>query len=285
MLSHLKGTNRTVQYQRAAAMYATQTRQENSGPHSPSGAPDTVTLSDAASTLSTGIENGFNSAGEHLESGIDIGAEKFRQMFGPAAKHVGTMVSAPLRGSSALVGFVGGTETSKSMDLAADSLTARTTALANYALDRGQEFVQGMGDGASDLVQDIGTAISNPLQTARGIGRLAEASVPLGLPARALVSGGNPINLWKSDLNVSFSVGRSVVDGFKDTHQEHGFMGAVGRGAFELAGTFLTGGAGSGSKVAKVAKVTGKALDAAGNIGLAGQVGVEVANVVRDSTG
>ena len=107
--------------------------------------------------------------------------------------------------------------------------------------DMTSNFVSGAGDGAGALVEGIGTAIANPVQTLEGVNRLNQLVNPVAQAAE-VARGRSPGDV----LNQNFQTVSGIVDGFREdyrqTGRDHGTEGQVGRAAFDILSTVLTGG-------------------------------------------
>lgn len=149
--------------------------------------------------------------------------------------------------------------------------------MAKFQADVGGGFVKGAGS----LVEGLGTAVLNPLDTVGGLYSMAE-HVPTGLMPNPLKMAHDLVNVANRDkglkdaLGDNFDVTKNAADNgsywskvgeslwapFKKSIDEGKPGEAIGRGLFDVA-TLVAGGIGIGSKTAKGAEIANVVDDAA----------------------
>jgi hypothetical protein len=101
----------------------------------------------------------------------------------------------------------------------ADGLGEKVSGAGEFIDHQQDNFIRGFGEGAAGTVESLGQIVRNPLETAKGVGALAQ------------------------DPSL-------LLDGYKETLDKHGVAGLFGQAAFEIVGT-----KGAGAALKKVGEV------------------------------
>lgn len=240
------------------------------GPRPMQFAPNPVEKQPQAS-LSSQVEGAFHSAGDALEGAFDKGAGLDRTVLSGAAQSLGSGVSDSASVVGQAISEWGAPESGTAVSSVGQVAGSVINQGSEVLLEQRERFGQGMGDGAADLVKDLGTAIANPVQTANGMRRLMTAAMPMTVPVRAILEGKNPLRVAAEDQQLLTDVGKSFVSEFTETYQDHGAAGVAGRVGFDLLSTVLTRGGATAAKAPL--KMAGKGLEVAGKLADAGQAG------------
>lgn len=113
----------------------------------------------------------------------------------------------------------------------------------------GSDFVSGVGDGVGGIVESLGGALANPVQTVEGLGRLAQVVSPVA-QVGAVLQGRSPLEVQRENLQTVTGIIDGVREDYQRTGDDHGTAGQVGRAAFDIISTVFSGGssaAGRGS--------------------------------------
>jgi hypothetical protein len=154
---------------------------------------------------------------------------------------------------------VGGDVLHKAKDVGGDAISLSSEAL-EFKAKQEKNFANGVLDWGKDTVGTVVTLASHPVQSAKAVGKLATNPVlnPIGGTAVALAQGKNPIEAYGDGLNDVKDIGSGLLDGYKQTYQDHGIAGLAGRLAPDVAIAVATGGTGTAAKGA--GEVGGKAV-------------------------
>ncbi len=219
------------------------------------------------------------------------GASRLVQGFGDfVGDVVGTVVSAPAMGADGATGLarlgarglemMGAPEAAQRLRSAADTASSLLEPLVQPSREMGRQaenLFGGLGDGLGGAFETVGTVLANPISTVRGLGELAfSPTIETGL---SLAEG--------RGLSESFSRGgapiSAIVDGiaeqYRRTGEDHGTVGQLARGAFDVFSVLGTGGTGAAGRLAgrmgarttagvldDVARVNGRVQDTLGRV-------------------
>ena len=228
--------------------------------------------------LSGRIEAAADGAAGFIEGAVDTGAALERQVRELGVEAIGNRLSRPLDLAGRAAQFLGAETAAEGLQSTAERVRGLVDAAAAPHLERREQLLQGVGDGAADLVADFGGAVAHPVETVRGAGRLAQALQPLtSIPARAIHERRNPLEIAWEDAQVLGAAGGSFLSELNETRQNHGLSGVVGRVGFDVVLGQLTGAAASSS--IRTVRAGAEVVDLAGNIADVGQA-ADAANQV-----
>lgn len=196
---------------------------------------------DVGQTLQSGITTVGDAGGKLIEGVADFGGKALTLQTKATGAVVGTGLKASAEVASGALELAGAPKSAsrirKTGYQAAKLIDANTKKSAQLT----EDFVSGVGDGAGDVVSSVATAIANPVDTGKGLVELASLGSPVALGVE-LAQGKSLQEIAKKRQNFA----KGIVQGFKDeyskTGEDHGTAGQVGRAAFDVFSTVLSGG-------------------------------------------
>lgn len=165
---------------------------------------------------------------------------------------IGNSYSGITRGGSQLI--AGGLELAGDRDSAARVRRTGDTAArliedsTRQSGDIMSNFISGVGDGAGDLVEGIGTAVANPGQTLEALGRLDQMVNPVSQIREVVIEGRSPVEVFRENMETADGIVEGFREGYRQTGEDHGTAGQAGRAAFDVLSTVLTGGSGAAGR-------------------------------------
>lgn len=213
-------------------------------------------------SLTSGLTNAFNAGSEGLEAnargasqGIQSASDAGGEILGSLAQLPGRVQAMGTRGGSRLVAgglrLTGNERAARRVARFGERAAGTQERTAREGGRQVSNFVSGVGDGVGSLVEDVGVMAANPGQTARTLGRLAQATAPLPVQAaRSVVSGRSLREINRENQQYLGQVGDAILDEYRQTRRDHGNAGAAGRIVFDVLGIIGTGGTSAGGRVA-----------------------------------
>jgi hypothetical protein len=140
-------------------------------------------------------------------------------------------------------------------------------------------FVSGVGDGAGGLVEGVGTAVAHPVQTLQGLQKLEQVINPVSQLRAMVVEGKSPTEVYRENLGTVTGMVDGFKEGYRQTGQDHGTAGQVGRAFFDVVTTVATGGESAAGRVSL--RAGANLMDDFARASRAAGAGGEAANVGR----
>lgn len=111
-------------------------------------------------------------------------------------------------------------------------------------------FAAGVYNWGKDTVDTVAGIVKNPIETAKGFGKLATNPVlnPVGGTAAALIRGENPVEAFKNGASDLKDIGGGLISDYKQVYDEHGISGVAGYLAPDIALAVATGGTSAGAR-------------------------------------
>lgn len=196
-------------------------------------------------SLSRGVED-LGHGGSRLVQGV---SDFLGRRVGDAVRAPGEIAGAVTRvGSQAVAGALelgGNRRAAEQVRRAGRTASAVLHQSSEGAGEIASNFVSGVGDGVGGLVDSIGTAVAHPVQTLEGLNRLNQLVNPLAqmdAAVREVAQGRSPLNVYRQNAETVSGIIEGVREDYRRTGRDHGTAGQVGRAAFDILSTVLTGG-------------------------------------------
>lgn len=232
--------------------------------------------------LGSGLSEGITDLGRSGSRAIQGLADFLGDRVGDTARVQGRISEAVVNSGSGTVAaaldFAGQDGAADRVRRAGRTATRLLRQNTNEAAEISSDFVSGVGDGAGGLVEGIGTALANPVQTAEGLGRLAR----LGSPAAQIgevIRGRSPLEVLRENQQTVSGIIEGVREDYRQTGRDHGGAGQAGRAVFDIASTVLTGGSGGAGRAG--IRTATNALDDVARVSRATRTGEQVADAGR----
>ena len=105
-----------------------------------------------------------------------------------------------------------------------------------------ESAIKGVGEFAASTVEDVASMVANPVETAKGLGRIAiaaEAAMPTGMARTAIEARlrGRPFGELHHERTAPITqVAEGIVDDFQETRDEIGLPGAIVKAGLDIFG-------------------------------------------------